>query len=74
VTFDLELVLLDVADCVRDTSCRDCSCNLALVMFKARGNCEQAQLSSQLSVVGLSLLVDRFKMHNFVLHFLELLS
>jgi hypothetical protein len=38
------------------------------------GNCEQAQSSSQLSVVGLSLLVDCFESGDLVLHFLELLS
>jgi len=43
-------------------------------MFKARGNCEQAQSSSQLSVVGLSLLIDCFESGDLVLRFLELLS
>ena len=43
-------------------------------MFKARGNCKQAQSSLQLSVVSLLLLVDRFRSGNLVLHFLELLS
>jgi hypothetical protein len=43
-------------------------------MLKAIGNCEQAQSSLQLSVVGSSLLVDCFKVHDLMLHFLELLS
>jgi len=43
-------------------------------MFKARGNCEQAQLSSQLLVVGLLLLVDHFESRDLVLCFLEFLS
>jgi hypothetical protein len=47
---------------------------LALVTFKAMGNCEQAQSSSQLSVVGLSLLVDCLESGDLVLRFLELLS
>jgi hypothetical protein len=38
------------------------------------GNCEQAQSSSQLSVVSLLLLVDRFESGDLVLRFLELLS
>ena len=38
------------------------------------GNYEQAQSSSQLSVVGLSLLVDCFESGDLVLCFLELLS
>jgi hypothetical protein len=38
------------------------------------GNCEQAQSSLQLSVVGLSLLVDCLESGDLVLRFLELLS
>ena len=38
------------------------------------GTCEQAQSSSQLSIVGLSLLVDHFESGDLVLRFLELLS
>jgi len=56
------------------SSCRDCGGDSALVTFKARGNCEQAQSSLQLSVVGSSLLVDGFELCDLMLCFLELLS
>jgi hypothetical protein len=47
---------------------------LALVTLKAIGNTEEAQSSSQLSVVLCSLLVDLFESLNFLLGFSDLLS
>jgi hypothetical protein len=47
---------------------------LALVTLKAIGNAEEAQSSSQLSVVLCPLLVDSFESLNFLLSFSDLLS
>ena len=56
------------------SSCRDCSGDSALVTLKAIGNAEEAQSSSQLSVVLCPLLVDSLKSLDFLLGFGELLS
>ena len=45
---------------------------MAFITLKAIGNTEQAQSSSQLVVVGCSLLVDMLKALNLVLCFLKL--
>jgi len=56
------------------SSCWDSGGDSALVTFKAIGNCDDAQLSSQLPDVGDSLLVDRLESCNFVFCILEFLS
>jgi hypothetical protein len=56
------------------SSCRDCSGDLALVTLKAIRNAEEAQSSSQLSVVLCPLLVDSFELLDFLLGFGNLLS
>jgi len=56
------------------SSCWDCSGDSALVTLKAIGNAEEAQSSSQLSVVVCSLLVDSFESLDFLLGFGDLLS
>ena len=55
-------------------SCRVCGGDSALVTLKAIGNAEEAQLSSQLSVVLCLLLVDSLESLNFLLNFSDLLS
>ena len=45
-----------------------------MVTFKAIGNCDDSQLSSQLPIVSCLLLVDGFESCNFVLGLLEFLS
>jgi len=56
------------------SSCQDGSGDSALVTLKAIGNTEEAQSSSQLSVVLCSLLVDSLKSLDFLLSFGDLLS
>ena len=56
------------------SSCQDCGGDSALVTLKAIGNAEEAQSSSQLSVVLCPLLVDSLESVDLRLSFGELLS
>ena len=56
------------------SSCWECGGDSALIMLKAIGNAEEAQSSSQLSVVLCPLLVDLLKSLNFLLGFGDLLN
>jgi len=52
--------------------CQDSSGDSSLVTFKAIGNAKKAQLSSQLSVVGVALGVDSFELFNSLRRLFEL--